>query len=68
MQALDSPPKLEWKKAVVFVMTALKMKSGSKNVIENLFQRVLDFGSLGQIYNDERKSGTRKINKCVFVE
>ena len=50
------------KKAVVFVITALKMKSGLKNVIKNLFQRVLDFGALGQIYNSERKSGTGKMN------
>ena len=49
-------------------MTALKIKSGSKNVVENIFQRVLDFGTLGQIYNGERKSGTGKMNTCVSVE
>ena len=49
IQVLDSPPKQEWKKVVVFVMAALKMKSSSKNVVENVFQRILDFGALGQI-------------------
>ena len=43
-------------------------KSVSKNVVENLFQKVLDFGALGQIYNGERKSGTGKMNTCVSVE
>ena len=68
IRALDSLPKREWKKAVVFVMTALKMKSGSKMLLKFYFFRVLDFGALGQIYNGERKSGTGKLNTCVSVE
>ena len=44
------------------------MKSGSKNVVENLFQIFLDFVALGQIYNGEIKSGTGKMNTCVSVE
>ena len=50
------------------MVTALKMKSGSKNVVENVFQRVLDFGALSQICKGERKSGTGKMNTCVSVE
>ena len=46
----------------------LKKKSGSKNVVENVFQRVLDFGSLSQIYTGERKIGKGKMNTCVSVE
>ena len=37
-------------------------KSVSKNVVKNVFQKVLDFGALGQIYNGERKIWTEKMN------
>ena len=42
IQALDYPPKREWKKAAVFVMTALKMKSGSKMLLKMYFRGSLN--------------------------